>query len=159
MSGHGWVTPSPNGIRARCGGPAICRECALEKVRADLAAAGRPDDRAVSGYFPAGCGATLFRAADGRVSCSGPDCPRPAAVADLLADQETEHIVVFGETEFTVRHPLRERLDDALMDCDLHKDIAAMDGPPVEPGTYRARWADYDAATPGYGRWTWEPVP
>jgi hypothetical protein len=80
-------------------------------------------------------------------------------VTVLLADQESEHIVVFGETGFTIRHPLRERLDDALMDCDLHKDIAAMGGPPVRSGTYRARWTDYAAATPGYGHWTWEPRP
>lgn len=114
---------------------------------------------AVAGYCPFGCGATLFLAAGGHVTCSGADCPRSGAVTDLLADTETEHIVLFGETGFTVRHPLRERLDDALMDCDLHSDIAAMDGPPVRPGTYRARWADYDAATPGYGRWTWEAQP
>lgn len=33
MSGHGWVTPNPNGTRARCGGPAICRECQREAGR------------------------------------------------------------------------------------------------------------------------------
>ena len=106
-----------------------------------------------------GCGRTLFLADGGYITCSYLHCPRRDAVADILADRESEHIVAFGETEFTVRHPLRERLDDALMDCDLHKDIAAMDGPPVRPGTYRARWADYDAATPGFGQWTWEPTP
>jgi hypothetical protein len=30
MSGHGHVTPNPDGSKARCGGPAICRECAIE---------------------------------------------------------------------------------------------------------------------------------
>lgn len=30
MSGHGWVTPNPDGAKARCGGPAICSACALE---------------------------------------------------------------------------------------------------------------------------------
>ncbi len=116
-----------------------------------------PDDRKVQGYCPMGCGASLTLASGGCVTCMSLRCPRPDAVADLLADQEAEHIVIFGEADFTVRHPLRERLDDALMDCDLHKDIAAMAGPPVAPGTYRARWADYDTARPGYGRWTWEP--
>ena len=105
-----------------------------------------------------GCGRSLFLSDDGRVTCCDASCPRPGAAAELLEDRETEHIVIFGETEFTVRHPLRERLDDALMDCELHKDIAAMSGPPVAPGTYRARWADYDAAVPGYGQWTWEPL-
>lgn len=30
MSGHGWVRPNPNGMKARCGGPAICPECRAE---------------------------------------------------------------------------------------------------------------------------------
>lgn len=28
--GHGHVTKNKDGLRARCGGPAICSECALE---------------------------------------------------------------------------------------------------------------------------------
>lgn len=30
MSGHGHVTPNPDGSKARCGGPAICPTCAIE---------------------------------------------------------------------------------------------------------------------------------
>lgn len=30
MSGHGHVVPNPDGSRARCGGPAICKVCAQE---------------------------------------------------------------------------------------------------------------------------------
>jgi hypothetical protein len=30
MSGHGHVVPNPDGSKARCGGPAICSECARE---------------------------------------------------------------------------------------------------------------------------------
>src|ERR1700734_726671 len=91
-----------------------------------------PDDRKVQGCCPMGCGETLTLAAEGCVTCMSLRCPRPDAVTVLLGDQETEHVVVFGAAEFTVRHPLRERLDDALMDCDLHHDIAAMPGPPVQ---------------------------
>lgn len=36
-SGHGHVFPRPDGVIARCGGPSICAECALDKVRADNA--------------------------------------------------------------------------------------------------------------------------
>ena len=36
--GHGWVTPNPRGIKARCGGPAICQECRDELIVAGLAA-------------------------------------------------------------------------------------------------------------------------
>jgi hypothetical protein len=105
------------------------------------------DPFAVDGYCPMGCGRTLFLA-DGVVVCSWQQCPRRDAVTDLLADKETEHVVQFGADTFTVRHPLRERLDDALMDCELHDDLAAMAGPPVRPGKYRAvREGD---------RWTWQ---
>ena len=30
MSGHGHVTPNPDGSKARCGGPRICSQCAKE---------------------------------------------------------------------------------------------------------------------------------
>lgn len=30
MNGHGHVVPNPNGVKARCGGPAICSVCARE---------------------------------------------------------------------------------------------------------------------------------
>lgn len=94
----------------------------------------------VSGYCPMGCGETLFVGSGGYVTCSYIPCPRPDAVATLLADAETEHIVELRKREFTVKHPMRERLDDALMDCQLHAEIAAiaaMSGPPAKPGRYR----------------------
>lgn len=31
MSGHGWVTPNPDGSVARCGGPGLCPECRAEE--------------------------------------------------------------------------------------------------------------------------------
>lgn len=31
MTGHGWVIPNPNGAVARCGGPGLCGQCAIEK--------------------------------------------------------------------------------------------------------------------------------
>jgi len=39
MSGHGHVTPNPDGSLARCGGPGICPECSRE-LAAKLAADG-----------------------------------------------------------------------------------------------------------------------
>lgn len=54
MSGHGWVTPNANGVKARCGGPALCSTCqaercaVIEKIRKapDLdAAAKKPDGK------------------------------------------------------------------------------------------------------------------
>ena len=108
------------------------------------------DDRTVDGFCPMGCGKTLFLGDGGYVTCSYLHCPNRAAVADILADRETEHIVTFSAAGFTIRHPLRERLGDALMDCALHSYCEGLDGPPVALGRYRAT---------GHGRtWKWAPA-
>ena len=108
------------------------------------------DDRAVDGYCPMGCGKTLFLADGGCVTCSYLHCPRRDAAAELLDDPETEHIVLFEETTFSIRHPLRERHDDEFMTCELHEHCNALAGPPVKPGRYRA--------TGSGQRWTWTEV-
>lgn len=33
---HGHVTPNPDGSKARCGGPALCAECAMELAEKKL---------------------------------------------------------------------------------------------------------------------------
>jgi hypothetical protein len=107
----------------------------------------------IPGYCPMGCGRTLFAAVGGHITCSYIHCPRPTAVDDLLEDQETDHLVTFDVTGFTVRHPLRERLDDALMSCRLHEFCAGLDGPPALPGLYRVA-PRFD----GSGRWVFLAV-
>lgn len=106
----------------------------------------------VRGYCPMGCGATLICGRpDGAVLCSSTGCPRPSAAGELLDDRETEHIVELHEDDFTIRHPLRERLDDELMTCDIHAQLRATDGPPRPPGRYRLTVR---------GRiWSWAEVP
>ncbi len=96
------------------------------------------DVGAVLGYCPMGCGTTLHLVDGGHVTCTFVGCPDPEAVTTLLAERETEHLVTFHTNTFTVRHPLRERLDDALMRCELHDYCFNLDGPPAAPGLYRA---------------------
>ena len=109
----------------------------------------------VEGWCPVGCGPTLeTSAADGRIRCAAPECPRPTAAAEILADRETEHIVEFDEIGFTIRHPLRERLDDALLQCVLHAQLARLDNPPTPGlGRYRARRVIGNPET-----WAWESL-
>jgi len=104
----------------------------------------------VAGFCPMGCGQTLYLDSDGRVLCRNPACPHPTAVAQILDYRETWHIVDFHEADFTLMHPLRERLDNALMTCDLHQHIAGLDEPPAPPGRYRA--------IPSGTGWAWEQV-
>lgn len=99
-------------------------------------------DHTVQGYCPACGGNSLIRASGGHITCSRIDCPNPTAADEILADRETEHVVQLDVATFTVRHPLRERLNDELMDCELHNWIADLSGPPRIPGRYRVIWAD-----------------
>ncbi|MFF3848027.1 DUF6085 family protein [Streptomyces sp. NPDC002328] len=99
-----------------------------------------PSTLPLAGHCPMGCGQTLQRRTpDGTVVCASDSCPRSDAVTTLLSDQETEHVVQFDEDGFTIRHPLRERLDDDLMQCQLHRFCVSRSGPPAGgPGRYRA---------------------
>lgn len=91
----------------------------------------------VVGYCPACGGNSLFLGSGGYVTCSRIDCSNPSASSDILADRETEHVVTLHRAEFTIRHPLRERLGADLEDCKLHEQLKRMGGPPREPGRYR----------------------
>lgn len=104
----------------------------------------------VHGQCPMGCGETLFLGSGGYVTCSYIHCPNPAAVSELLEDRETEHVAILREDDFTLRHPLRERLHDELETCALHQRIAELDGPPRQPGRYRVF---VDA-----GGWHWQVI-
>lgn len=102
----------------------------------------------IAGNCPMGCGRTLFAAEGGYITCAYIECPRPDAVADLLDDNESEHVVLIEPHTFTVRHPLRERLDDELLTCSLYEWIAGRKGPPAAPGRYRVTWrGDPDKAS------------
>lgn len=109
----------------------------------------------LAGHCPHGCGQVLYvddaqiDTEGNRVVCMGENCPDPQAVHRILADAQTDHRVHFSGTGFTIRHPLRERIDDALMDCELHLALMGMPGPPEgRPGTFRFFEKD--------GRWEME---
>lgn len=107
---------------------------------------------AIRGHCPMGCGTTLVLAS-GTVFCTHPDCPRRSSVHDMLSEDETQHVVVFDDAEFTIKHPLRERMNDGLFRCELHRYLAAQDGPPLADGRYRAGrsangWAFEPVTTP-----------
>lgn len=75
----------------------------------------------VAGQCPMGCGEQLILGEGRQLCCVHSKCPRPTAAAEILADTETGHVVtVTLDGQFAIRHPLRERLDDALLSCQLH---------------------------------------
>ena len=100
----------------------------------------------IAGYCPMGCGHTLNlekRNDCDRIVCIWPECPRPAAAHEILiadASAKPTHTVVLTVEDFSMEHPLQERLDGELFDCPLHKWLSSLDGPPNPPGRYRV-WA------------------
>lgn len=92
----------------------------------------------VRGYCPA-CGlGSLVLGDDNRIVCVTADCSRRDAVDKILDEGETEHIVRFEERAFSVKHPLRERVEDDLFTCTLHTYLASLPVRPVETsGVYR----------------------
>lgn len=57
-NGHGWVHPNMDGTKARCGGPAICGQCAKEQAEVEQLAInaglmpGKPTEEMVSVPVP-----------------------------------------------------------------------------------------------------------
>lgn len=96
----------------------------------------------LQGFCPA-CGSrSLFVGSGGHITCGVIGCPDPCVVDKLLDDSEVDHIVVFGSEGFDIKHPLRERANDELFDCELHEYCHDLGGPPRVPGRYRARKYD-----------------
>jgi hypothetical protein len=107
-------------------------------------------DRSVAGFCPMGCGATLFLASAGMVVCCAPECPRGTAVCEILAENEQGHIVEVDPFNFSMVHPLRERLDQELLDCELSQYLQGLAGPPVQTARYRVTGSGTD--------WVWEKL-
>lgn len=93
-------------------------------------------------YCPMGCGEHVHLMPSGLLCCLAPHCPRPGAAGEILADRESEHVVNFTALGWTLRHPLKERLDDALMLCELNDYLGGYDTAPVTLGRYRMTMTD-----------------
>jgi hypothetical protein len=75
--GHGHVTPRLDGAKARCGGPAICAACAVEKAQydasrlrvADMIAPTVSDAQELAEHI-----ATVERYVSARLAAESPSC-------------------------------------------------------------------------------------
>jgi hypothetical protein len=107
----------------------------------------------VAGVCPA-CGhRALILHPSGVIGCNAPDCPRPTALAELLdGERGPTHLVDLAESSYAMAHPMIERLDGVLFDCPLHRQLAALDGPPAPPGRY-------EVERDGEGVWRWTRRP
>lgn len=108
----------------------------------------------VYGYCPMGCGQTLQVDGLGTVSCYASQCPRPDALAVILANPETEHLVQVGLTNYTIQHPLRERAEGLLFECPVFPAVSdTVHLKMGDPGLYRV-----GPYMPGDGALRWERI-
>ncbi len=119
MAGHGWVTPNPDGMKARCGGPAICPQCAREAALASAPANADPDRVCPHADFAAEVEVNRLTSVEGgpvtgfwadiRVRCA--DCGEPfrwiGVPVGAMADRPACSV---DETE--LRAPLRPASSD-----------------------------------------------
>jgi hypothetical protein len=105
----------------------------------------------IKGYCPMGCGSTLFLGEGGFVTCSWINCPDPEAVTKILEGAaERDHTVLITETMWTMQHPLRERVENDLFQCEMGKRITNYTAKVLlEPGLYRI------SSSPP---WDWERI-
>jgi hypothetical protein len=92
-------------------------------------------------YCPMGCGNTLHvmvGGGSGGLTCLARNCPDKNAAQKILSDGETEHVVVYKGGTYVVRHPLRERIGDALVECEVAAAVFRFGDHPREDGRYRA---------------------
>lgn len=85
-----------------------------------------------------------------------------AAAADAvlaLLEPVEHHLVDVGETSFTVTHPLTERADGVMHECDLHRWMSEHDGPPAAPGRYVAVRHEPDAYSEPLHSPAWDLLP
>ena len=94
----------------------------------------------IEGHCPA-CGRNSLFAAAGQITCAYKACPEQGAAHRILSDSETLHITrIHRDETFTVRHPLIERLDDRMMECQLVsvlQHVLHYSPTQPEPGDYR----------------------
>lgn len=84
-------------------------------------------------------------AANPKVYCHNPQCTRPDAVTRLLKESDPDHVLVVKEGFWTLKHPLRERLEGDLFGCEIANAVAALDGVEVEgDGRYHVSWEGPD---------------
>lgn len=104
-----------------------------------------PGAQPVAGHCPMGCGQKLALDRDAKVYCQNPMCPDQHAMHTIMADSETEHLVYVESAGWTVRHPLRERIGNALDECEVTKLMQRMGAAPLAPGTYRVHKSVHDS--------------
>lgn len=71
------------------------------------------------------------------LACYAEGCPRPSTAAEILMDEEIHHRVKLNDSSFNILHPLRERLDGALLECRVADGIGQWSGPQYPVGEYR----------------------
>jgi hypothetical protein len=102
-------------------------------------------------WCPMGCDAKLVMLTEtGLLECPGKNCPDKYAVSKLLTRESatTKHIVTLHTDHWSAKHPLSERIDNKLLNCQIGLAAGAMRHHKMPEGTYEV-WLDTDK------EWKW----
>lgn len=99
----------------------------------------------VAGYCPA-CGGVLAVDETGVITCTERACPDALAAHKILGESETEHLVEIDDHGFHVKHPLRERIDNALLTCEVLTSLQQHVPESHSRGTFRVKLAGLGVA-------------
>lgn len=90
----------------------------------------------VRGRCPACGNRSLFVGAGGWLTCSIDRCPNPTAIADILELVCLHHTVELRPSDFSIEHPMIEKLNGSLHACPLDRYLHGLSGPPRQLGRY-----------------------
>jgi len=111
----------------------------------------------VRGNCPA-CGQSEIYYWDGLLRCEGKGCPNPDAAQLILNNADPSHIFALHDlgrrAYHTIQHPLLERVDGSLFNCQFIKALrySITEPPGFTPGKYRVTF-DGEAFA-----WRWESL-
>lgn len=94
-------------------------------------------DLPVEGRCPSCEKEELALSSSGEIYCVDKACARPKAVTEILKNASTKHIVKLTSYNFSVQHPLIERLEDGVFECELVKELTYSSNPPKPTGVYQ----------------------
>lgn len=102
-------------------------------------------------FCPMGCGQTIDVTSNGFVLCVQPQCPDTHAIAKIFAEDSLKHHVrISPDGHWGAVHPLHERINGNLLDCEVHKGVADALRYGFDNGTF---WMWYDETDE---EWKWK---
>ena len=102
---------------------------------------------------PMGCGKTIHTSREGLVLCVNPDCPDMRAIGKIMDGEHiAKHRIKFSRGHWSCVHPIFERIENKLLDCDIERAVSEMGYYGVDNGEL---WTWFDETDQ---EWKWKRI-